>query len=123
MGVCASASGAHSGSGPCLKLHLSTVVPPFQIGHSARIILCRPGSAGAERDEKRGGGAAPAPPGCGTELYFVFGIAMPVFLSVVRKKNSERISEATSAIGNANQTLRSTPLSDSRYAAGMSTTI
>ena len=34
---------------------------------------------------------------------------MPVFLSVVRKKNSERISEATSAIGNANQTLRSTP--------------
>ena len=48
---------------------------------------------------------------------------MPVFLSVVRKKNSERISEKISAIGNANQTLRSTPLSYSRYAAGMSTTI
>ena len=59
MGVCASASGAHSGSEPCLKLHLSTVVPPFQIGHSARIILCRPGSAGAERDEKRRRRTAP----------------------------------------------------------------
>ena len=51
---------------------------------------------------------------CGTELYFVFGIAMPVFLSVVRKKNSERISEKISAIGNANQMLRSTPVRDSR---------
>ena len=58
-----------------------------------------------------------------SDVYFAFGRAMLVFLSVVRKKNSERISEATSAIGNANQTLRSTPLSDSRYAAGMSTTI
>ena len=32
MGVRASASGAHSGSEPCLKLHLSTVVPPFRSG-------------------------------------------------------------------------------------------
>ena len=49
----------------------------------------------------------------GTDLYFFFGSAMPVFLSVVRKKNSERISEKISAIGNANQMLRSTPVRDS----------
>ena len=47
-------------------------------------------------------------------IYFAFGSAMPVFLSVVRKKNSERISEKISAIGNANQMLRSTPVRDSR---------
>ena len=50
----------------------------------------------------------------GMHIYFAFGSAMPVFLSVVRKKNSERISEKISAIGNANQMLRSTPVRDSR---------
>ena len=49
-----------------------------------------------------------------SDVYFAFGRAMPVFLSVVRKKNSERSREAISAIGNANQMLRSTPVSDSR---------
>ena len=47
-----------------------------------------------------------------SNIYFAFGSAMPVFLSVVRKKNSERISEKISAIGNANQMLRSTPVRD-----------
>ena len=50
----------------------------------------------------------------GTDRYFFFGSAMPVFLSVMRKNRSESVSEAISAMGNANQTSRSTPASDSR---------